>query len=535
MHVTGIENATPNALAQQPAERILRTLRLPQHARLTQVELLDGTDQHNGLVHEREWLLHPNESLALRGNLFVVAEVHSCHETLIVKMLALPHARPVPSPADVRVTARPDGFDLHIVTGDPDETCETLHVMTHDGGALERARVLQQLQRALRPQTPAHQIPRAQSNTWGDRNRDACICDAFVRQEIAAAARLGLDVVQLDDGWQKGTTANSINAQTHNGIWDDYWANDPDFWTPHPQRFPNGFAPLVELARAHNLTLGIWYSPDSSGDFKNFQRDADTLLALHRAHGVCHFKLDGIKIRSAAGRKNFDAFVAALLDGSRGAIVFDLDVTAEIRPGYFGAISAGVLFVENRYTDWHRYWPHHTLRNLWQLSRWIDPRRLRMEVLNPSRNAHLYAGDPLAPACYPPETVLATVLFCNPLFFCEVSNLPPACSDAWRELLKVWRARREEIFNATLLPVGDAPDGVAWTGFLAHSPDVSHLLLFRELNSSPAFTFAVDTARVERLAGHGEVAVDARGITVTLPQTLSFIWLRFFPARAATP
>ena len=54
-----------------------------------------------------------------------------------------------------------------------------------------------------------------------------------------------------------------------------------------------------------------------------------------------------------------------LIRESNGEIVIDLDVTAEIRPGYFGLMDAGTIFVENRYPTRHRYWPHHTLRNFW--------------------------------------------------------------------------------------------------------------------------------------------------------------------------
>ena len=74
-----------------------------------------------------------------------------------------------------------------------------------------------------------------------------------------------------------------------------------------------------------------------------------------------------------------------MLRESKGKVVFDLDVTAEIRPGYFGVPDAGPIFVENRYTDFHRYWPHQTLRNLWKLAQYVDPLRLRMEFLNNTR------------------------------------------------------------------------------------------------------------------------------------------------------
>ena len=59
--------------------------------------------------------------------------------------------------------------------------------------------------------------------------------------------------------------------------------------------------------------------------------------------------------------------------------MFDLDVTAEIRPGYFGLPDIGTLFVENRYAKHCSWWPHQTLRNLWSLAEVVDPVRLRME------------------------------------------------------------------------------------------------------------------------------------------------------------
>jgi len=58
---TGVETDT-SIPAPFGATRATRTLALPQHTRLTAVEL----------VHERQYLLHPARKLALplRGNLF---------------------------------------------------------------------------------------------------------------------------------------------------------------------------------------------------------------------------------------------------------------------------------------------------------------------------------------------------------------------------------------------------------------------------------------------------------------------------------
>jgi alpha-galactosidase len=93
-----------------------------------------------------------------------------------------------------------------------------------------------------------------------------------------------------------------------------------------------------------------------------------------------------MKTHDRASLDNQRAMFDRMLEGSDGNMVFDLDVTAEIRPGYFGLPDIGPLFVENRYTDFHRYWPHKTLRNLWELSLVVDPVRLRMELLNNTRN-----------------------------------------------------------------------------------------------------------------------------------------------------
>jgi alpha-galactosidase len=96
------------------------------------------------------------------------------------------------------------------------------------------------------------------SNTWGDRSRDARINEQFMLREIAAAARLGVDVIQIDDGWQKGRSANSAGGK---GVWNGYWATDPECWTPDARRFPNELAPGVGAAGAKGMKFGLWYGP----------------------------------------------------------------------------------------------------------------------------------------------------------------------------------------------------------------------------------------------------------------------------------
>ena len=132
-----------------------------------------------------------------------------------------------------------------------------------------------------------------------------------------------------------------------------------------------------------------------------------------------------------------------LLDGSQGRITVDLDVTAQVRPGYYGFPEVGPVFVENRYIrlrDGRLWYPHQTLRAFWSLAHVVDPARLRMEVLNPDRLPEAYpADDPLAPSRWPKDALFATVMFASPLGWFEIQNLAPATAAAWKPLVATWK------------------------------------------------------------------------------------------------
>ena len=502
-----------------------------QHQRLIQVVLQDETDRNNQLVQEREWLLHPKdaEHLALSGNLFAVESPITGAGKVFVKCAPLPNARESEGTVDFSVKAGKGGFEYLLHNTGPSDL-EHWQVLDYDGGAVGRTRVLHNWQRSLRPQTDVHRVPRFISNSWGDRNRDARIQHDFMLKEINAAARLGVEVVQIDDGWQKGISANSHVAKEQGGVWHGFWDADPEFWTPHPGRFPQGLEPILKRAAEKSVEIGLWYAPDSSNEFANWRRDADQVLKLHRDFRVNHFKLDSISAATIAARRNLRAMLKAVIDESHGRIVCDIDVTAGVRPGYFGEMAAGTLFVENRYTDWHNYWPHCTLRNLWQLSRWIDPRRLRMEFLNNSRNTSKYEGDSLAPALYPPSTLFAITMFANPLGWFENTGLPADYVTDAARLVRTWREHRAAIVSGDICPIGEAPDGAAWTGFCSAEPGSSsaYVLVFNERSSSQEHAFHISRSfeSADVLSGPGKAAVERDRLLVEMKVPFSYILLK---------
>jgi len=492
---------------------------------LIQADFQDQTDAHNELLHERSWLLHPaDRSLTLRGNAFAIENTLDGSGVVMLLLAPLPHARATPSDWDLAVRG-----DAVVINRDTPYRWVTAN---YTGGQWGRIAACRNLQRQARPYDPDRD-GLFLTNTWGDRSRDAHLKTAFVLAEIAAAAKLGADIVQLDDGWQQGVTANSSAARKGGGAWDGFWASDPNFWEVHRERFPDGLAPLAAAATNTGVRLGLWFAPDSSNDAANWRRDADAILKLHREHAINFFKIDALKITSPASETNLRNLFSAVRSESAGKISFDFDITAERRFGYFDLLEHGRLFVENRYTDWHNYWPHHTLRQAWMLSHWIDPVRLRLEWLNHARNDAMYPNDPLAPSQYAPDALFATVMFNSPLGWFESQHLPATYVEQAGPLIKTWKAHREAIHHGAVLPIGSAPDGVAWTGYLSVAPDgrTSYALIFREFNSAARWSvelpaFPLGEARIERLGGDGSATLVDGTLHVEIPDRLRFLWVK---------
>jgi alpha-galactosidase len=283
---------------------------------------------------------------------------------------------------------------------------------------------------------------------------------------------------------------------------------------------PHGLGPVADAAHAHGIDLGLWFAPDSARDFVNWERDAAVLADLRRRHGVAHWKFDAVKLRSRAGELNLQHLLERLWSDSDGQAWLDLDITAEDRPGFLGADPFGSLFVQNRYSASGSWWPHETLRTLWELAWWIPPQRLRIEFLNPERNLEIYGDDPLAPARYGADWPFATTLVANPLGWFEASGLSPAFADAVGSLARIWKGQRDELHAGMILPVGTRPSGASTCGFVSWGVNVVHLLVFREPlavagSSTIALPGAAASGPWQLIAGKGTLERDADNVRVT--------------------
>ncbi|WP_284645977.1 alpha-galactosidase [Paenibacillus silviterrae] len=459
------------------------------HCRWETVSFRDRTDVNNNLVSRESGLLYKNEQRGLRGNILMLRNSLQGSGLLLIKESATPLGHVQDRGLDLHfqgicLSVVGTGFDADTLAQQEEVTSYGVTVGVYDGDKLNGYELIHQYHRCLR-EFHAERDSFVMSNTWGDRSRDGRVCEEFLLAELHAASRLGIDVVQIDDGWQKGVTTNSVNAKTAGGRWSDYYNGGGDFWTVHPERFPRGLVPVTELAKQLRIKLGLWYSPDSENDFANWEKDIETLLRLHREHGVCMFKMDGVHIRSKLGESRFVRILRQVVRETGGQVDFNLDTTSQQRLGYLGKTQYGNLFLENRYTDWKNYYPHWTLRNLWMLSPFVPSSKLQMEFLNVNRNKELYAGDPLAPAACGQVYSYAVTAFANPLAWMELTGLDAAQTAALSAVIQAIKPYHKDILAGHVLPIGDEPTGTGWTGLQSlQGDDSGYLLVIRELNPS---------------------------------------------------
>lgn len=484
------------------------TERLPlhrHHTRLTCVELRDVTDRHNNLVHNNVNVPWARTELA-RGNLFLVKPLLEPGGVFLLKEAPNPDAQIAYPGYDVRFdhqTLQLVGLGL-----DPEDLLEdewtqgysTVIGMARDEAEMLRAlRDYQHRQRAHRP----HRDELVLVNTWGDRSKDSRINEQFILRELETCARLGASHLQIDDGWQRGSTSHSATTV---GTLDQVWARD-GWWDVHPERFPSGLKPVVQRARELGVEVALWYVPSPTDD--GWENDATRIIELWRDLGVRTFKIDMYRIPDKLADRRLRATLDRVQKESAGQVIFNLDATAGQRLGYFDGTRYGLVFLENRYTDWANYYPHWTLRNLWQLAHYVPPQRFQIEWLNTWRNTDNYRqDDPLAPSQVGFEYAFAVTMAAQPLGWFESCNLPETAFEI-APLVKAYRQHQAAIHTSPVLPIGEEPTGTAWSGFQSLGENGGYLLIYRELNNRPEACLTTwlppDTSiAAVPVIGHGE-------------------------------
>ncbi|WP_243350259.1 alpha-galactosidase [Parabacteroides sp. FAFU027] len=504
-----------------------------QHWSLKAVEFFDVTDWNNNLVSERKILSYRKSSY--RGNLLFASNGENDNGFFILKEAPCSGVQMAYQGSDFsaefgKITVN----GLGIAGGDikPDTWVKTYGCVigVYGKSELNGLVALRSYQKNIRKLT-SDRDEMIMMNTWGDRSQDSKVNEKFCLQELECAARLGMTHFQIDDGWQTGKSPNSALARgTFTGIW-----SNKDYWKPDTLKYPRGLAPVVEKGRKLGIEICLWFNPSVQNDFADWEKDAQALIGLYKTYGIRIFKIDGLTIPSKQAEINLRNLFDKVLAETNNKVSFNLDATASRRGGYHMLNEYGNVFLENRYTDWQNYYPYWTLRNLWQLSKYVPAEKLQIEFLNKWRNAKKYGDDRFAPARYSFEYLFATAMTGQPLAWFEGSNLPEEAFKV-QKLISDYKKVQHDFHTGVILPVGEEPSGRSWTGFQSIKDNKGYLLFFRENTPEDKAQVATwlprgATVKCTPVLGNGKpvtATVGERGeIRVSIPAANDFVMYRY--------
>lgn len=503
------------------------------HWQTKMVEFYDVTDWNNNLVFESNII--PYRKNTYKGNLLVAHNAENNKGFFFLKE--------APSSS---VQLAYNGYDFttefghFTVTGlgmtekdiKADEWRKTYSCVigVYSGSELDQLVALRSYQKNIRKLLPKRD-EMIMMNTWGDRSQDSKVNEKFSLIELERAAQLGITHFQIDDGWQVGKSPNSALAK---GSFKNIWDN-PDYWKPDSRKYPNGLHPIVKRGNELGIEICLWFNPSVQHDYADWEKDAQAMIDLYNEYGIRTFKIDGLAIPTKESEINLHKLFDRVLEKTNNEVVFNLDATAGRRGGFHMFNEYGNIFLENRYSDWQNYYPYWTLRNLWQVSKYVPAEKLQVEFLNKWRNKAKYGNDMFAPANYSFEYLFATTMAGQPLAWFEGSGLPEEALSISR-LIKTYKEVQHEFHTGTILPIGDEPSGKSWTGFQSVKGNKGYFIIYRENNPNAVGvveTWLPEKAKVKctPVLGNGKAMTKTIGykgtLTVELPHVNDFVMYQY--------
>lgn len=497
------------------------------------VEFFDVTDWNNNLVSERKII--PYRKNTYRGNLLFAHNNENNKGIFFLKEAPSSSAQLAYNGYDFTTE-----FGHFMVSGPgmtqkdilPDEWRKAYGVVmgVYSGSELNQLTALRSYQKNIRKLLPERD-EMVMMNTWGDRSQDSKVNEKFSLIEVSRAAQLGISHFQIDDGWQSGKSPNSALAK---GSFKNIWDN-PDYWKPDPAKYPRGLHPVVKKGKELGVEICLWFNPSVQNDYADWEKDVQAIVSLYKEYGIRTFKIDGLAIPSRQSGINLRKLFDTVLEKTDNQVVFNLDATAGRRGGYHTFNEYGNIFLENRYTDWQNYYPYWTLRNLWQLSKYVPAEKLQIEFLNKWRNTGKYGKDIFAPHNYPFEYLFATTMAGQPLAWFEGSGLPKEGLSIG-QLIKAYKKVQHDFHTGVILPIGEEPSGKSWTGFQSVKGDTGYFIFYRENTpDSVGFvnTWLTEGTRIKctPVLGNGKAMITTISrngiIEVKLPDVNDFVMYRY--------
>ncbi len=416
------------------------------------------------------------------------------------------------NPNEVKVT----GLGLRINGyGDTSEwiRVETFHEMwanwsiLYSGSEREGSRSVKVFDRFRYPFDPKRDVYMA-ANTWGSRgagelSRSAAEEENILR-EIESCADLGIDVLQIDDGWELDP-----------GVVD---VNDSD-WRPVKSRFPHGWQRVKEAAKAQGVILGIWHA--WTAPLERIQENFDK-------GSFRYFKIDFVTIFFRHQLEALMEMTRALVDYTKYAIRIHWDLTeVTTRVGYFYGREYGHLYPRNSQTplpgrsrtDHVLYRPGIFLRDSWEYAQHMNLNHFLINVQNKDKFERSGADRYSHSYCF------AVAMMAVPNFMQETHFYSQVARDELRPLIALYKEHRERILGGLVVPIGEEPSDGSWSGFqciLANEKE-GYLTIFREIdNREETYEMVLDLPTGKQLVLHDLEANERQILSLNRDSSVSF-------------
>ena len=302
------------------------------------------------------------------------------------------------------------------------------------------------------------------TNVWGGGKGTASAKEENILKEIKSCADLGIDVVQIDAGWE--------NREKQD-----------EGWQISKVAYPNGFGKIMKVAEDNHVKMGIWNTAESVNE------NNDRLNVLND-YGFLYFKIDIGTWSTYDMLRELTGHVRELAVHSQHKAKVNWDVTHKgLRVGYLYNREYGNLFLQNRRLAMENknnkgstYVPRRILRDQWTVANYLNLNQIMFNVQTTEHvdpqysNARLY-GDVYS---------FAIAMMSSPLFFTETWRYSPEDREAVKHMISIYKKYRGDLFQGYVFSLGERPNDASWTGFQNYHPgkDYGYLTIFREINNT---------------------------------------------------
>lgn len=338
----------------------------------------------------------------------------------------------------------------------------------YEGDDVERQLALKQFDRVRYPIDPKRDIY-IMANNWGSGGKkDESLYasrEENILMEIQSQQDLGIDLQQVDDGWQglQYKNWNHVSKATSKefGEYDVY---------------PEGWKNIKSSAEENNLRLGLWAAWGIPGD---------DLLKHYKSGGFTSYKLDFARLNTYEKFHEFVNKIRTFILSTNHKVRVNWDVTENPpRIGYYFGREYGNIYLENRKPMNPVnvvYHPYLVLRDAWQVAKYTNLNKFQVSIQNIDRvnkevsDAYLHNH---------PYTV-AIALMGSPIFFQETHYYSDEAREQIRPVLATYKQHRDEMYKGYVFPIGEKPNNANWSGFQNYNPETNfgYLTLFREINN----------------------------------------------------